>query len=153
MVGGGNTWKKTGHESKYPLLGQNGPKFSTAFSSWQDCLTKPSQDVASRPWQWCRPKRDQEKVENRSRLPQKGSRYPGGGEFIWLFNPSTLLQLQPEGSFERQIVEGSKKSLTDLTAFFNTITQQLWPTLRDENKFLKRLLICFQFISVLSSCL
>ena len=76
-----------GHESKYPLLGQNGPKFSTAFSSWQDCLTKPLQDVASRPWQWCRPKRDQEKVENRSRLPQKGSRYPGGDEFIWSFNP------------------------------------------------------------------
>ena len=115
-----------GHESKYPLLGQNGPKFSTAFSSWQDCLTKPLQDVASRPRQWCRPKRDQEKVENRSRLPQKGSRYPGGDEFIWPFHPIiNPLQLQPEGSFERQIVEGSKKSLTDLTAFVNTITQQL----------------------------
>ena len=37
----------------------------------------------------------------------------------------TLFQLQPEGSFERQIVEGSKKSLTDLTAFVDTITQQL----------------------------
>ena len=44
------------------------------------------------------------------------------GLFILLL---TLLQLQPEGSFERQIVEGSKKSLTDLTAFVNTITQQL----------------------------
>ena len=45
-------------------------------------------------------------------------------------------QLQPEGSFERKIVEGSKKSLTDLTAFVNTITQQLWTDLeRDENKF------------------
>ena len=38
-------------------------------------------------------------------------------------------QLQPEGSFERKIVEGSKKSLTDLTAFVNTITQQLWTDL------------------------
>ena len=35
------------------------------------------------------------------------------------------LQLQPEGSFEKKIAEESKKSLVDLTAFVQTISQQL----------------------------
>ena len=46
---------------------------------------------------------------------------------VWsvIYNEHNLLQLQPEGSFERKIVAGSKKSLADLTNFVNTITQQL----------------------------
>lgn len=35
------------------------------------------------------------------------------------------LQLQPEGSFEKKIAKESKKSLVDLTAFVQTISQQL----------------------------
>ena len=83
------------------------------------------QDVASRPWQRCKPQRDQEKVENGSWLPPRGTRYPGGDNLKIALHFGTCLQLQPEGSFEKKIVKESKKSLVDLTAFVGTISKQL----------------------------
>ena len=48
------------------------------------------------------------------------------GNLIFFLNWNIFsLQLQPEGSFEKKIAEESKKSLVDLTAFVQTISQQL----------------------------
>ena len=48
------------------------------------------QDVASRPWQRCKSQRDQEKVENGSWLPPRGTRYPGGDNLKIALKPLTL---------------------------------------------------------------
>ena len=47
------------------------------------------------------------------------------GNLVFLNWNIFSLQLQPEGSFEKKIAEESKKSLVDLTAFVQTISQQL----------------------------
>merc|ERR1712037_848540 len=95
------------------------------------------QDVASRPWQWCRPQRDQEKVKNRSRLPQKGSRYPG---------------VATRGKFRASDC-GRFEEVAHRPYCF---CQHHHPTAvinpERQKKFLKMLLICFPFIYFLSSC-
>jgi len=37
----------------------------------------------------------------------------------------SILKLEPDGSFEKDIFEGSQKSLLDLQAFVQTVTEKL----------------------------
>ena len=88
MIAGERTWLV---KAKWMMwwFSESFSPASSWYAQWHHL-----QDVASRPWKWCKPQRDKEKVENRSWLPEKGTRYPGGGEFSNIYisiSPNKIL--------------------------------------------------------------